>query len=317
MFEEEEQDEQTQEEVASGSSGEAVEASEPAEAIDTAADEPAETAEPIGELGVVDEIVEQVFDWNGEVDSLKAAEWLSRLDGPTKDAVMRGIENKYRNFERGYTDAYQKNASRRKVLDRREQDVRDQEIRVQKWLHGDIDPMAEKQKEIESLKQGHQAAVQALRDEYDNALQDLSKSSRGDYDTITDKLRAAEQRVVEYERREAEIEKAQTEAAIDEFQDWLQRDAPHIAETPAAFEALCILCAGGVHPAEALDMTLSKYPGPQKAKPEPVPESVDLMNLGTGAASGTETREVRGFDEIFDQMRRVAQADAETNFSGG
>ena len=42
-----------------------------------------------------------VIDWNGELDSLKSAEWLSDVDEGLRDALLRGIERKFRNFERG------------------------------------------------------------------------------------------------------------------------------------------------------------------------------------------------------------------------
>ena len=281
--------------------------SDSADAADGESVEAADTSD--GEISeeVVDEIVEAVFDWNGELDSLKAAEWLGKLDTRSQDAILRGIETKYRNFERGYTDAYQKNAARRKTLDRREQDVRDQEIRFQQWMHGDVDPMAEKQKEIDSLKVQQEATIRALRDEYDNAMQDLNNGSRTKFDSLVNDLQTVRNELAASNQKIQDMETQQEEINVNEFETWLQQEAPDVMSNDAAFVSLCTMCAGGIDPHDALLMTRAKYPAPQKAEPDPVPPAVDLMNLGTSAASGTASQETRNFDDLLDSLRRQAQ----------
>ena len=63
-------------------------------------------------------------------------------------------------------------------------------------------------------------------------------------------------------------------------------------------------------------MTLAIWPTPESAapaapepEPEPVPPAVDMMNMGSGAAPGTEATQTKSFDQMIDDLRRQAQAD--------
>jgi len=284
-----------------------VEATETAEAVEEGTPE---------EAAVVEEVIEAMeaaFDWNGELDSLKAAEWLSGLDERTRNTILRGIETKYRNFERGYTTASQKNADRRRTLDRREKDVRDQEIRVQKWMHGDIDPLAEKQAEIDNLKAQQEAATQALREEYANALRSAQTQNQSRDDATFTKLQSAQDQVVELSNQLNELQSARDKDLIAGFDEFIKAEAPDLADNIEAQLTLCGLIEMDMSPDQALLMLRARYPMPQKAEPEELPPSVDLMNLGTSAAVGTKTGEVRSIDEMLDSLRR----DAQSNGIGG
>ena len=275
-------------------------ATETVEEVETAADD--HDAEP-----------PEVFDWNGEIDALRSSDWFSKTDMSVRESILKGVEAKYRNFERGFTKAFQENAGRRKTLDRREKDIREQEMRVQKWLHGDVDPLEEKQREIEALKQANEAAILALRDEHEEATSKMQGGRVDEIEKLTQTLVEREERIRQYEEVEATTKAAKDQAEVDEFTTWLKDKAPHIYNDEEALYKLCVNVAHNVEWDDALKMVLPLYPAPAAEapapEPEPVPPAVDMMNMGSGAAPGTEATQTKGFDELLDDLRRQAQAD--------
>ena len=99
---------------------------EPVEAVEAAPEAEAE-ATP-------EEIIPDIFEWNGEVSGLKDSEWFSGLEDNLKQSLLKGFETKYNHWQRGYTDKFNEMSQLRKKLDSREKDVRKQEVRVQRWL---------------------------------------------------------------------------------------------------------------------------------------------------------------------------------------
>jgi len=264
------------------------------------------------EAAAVEEPVEappSVFDWNGELDGLTKADWFSKIDEPTRNTLVRGFESKYRNFERGFTKAFQDTASRKKDLERREAKLRDDELRIQRWMTGDADPMAEKQRELDQLKAAHDAALQTLRDEYEQSVRKAADEWTGKYGTAErerDELRDRLQQF-EYEAQQAELQ--QVEAAVTEVEDWLKSEADDVYSNDDAFYAFCVLCTGGVDPEDAVTMVRAKFGPPPAPEPEPVPEAMNLMNMGPNRAGATVQSENRSYKDIMDSMRRMAQAD--------
>jgi hypothetical protein len=250
-----------------------------------------------------------VFDWNGELEALSKADWFSRIDEPTRNTLVRGVESKYRNFERGFTKAFQDTASRRKDLERREAKLRDEEQRVQRWLTGDADPMAEKQREIDQLKAAHDSALQTLRDEYEQSVRKAADEWTGKYGTAERERDDLRQRLenFEYEARQAEVR--QVEEAVTEVEDWLKSEADDVYSNDDAFYAFCVLCTGGVDPEDAVTMVRAKFGPPPAPEPEPVPEAMNLMNLGPNRAGATVQSDNRSYKDIMDSMRRMAQSD--------
>lgn len=250
-----------------------------------------------------------VFDWNGELDSLTKADWYSRLDEPTRNTLSRGFETKYRNFERGYTKSFQETASRRKEIERREAKLREDEQRVQRWLTGDADPMAEKQREIDTLKAAHEAALQALRDEYDQSVRKAAEEWTGKYGTAERERDELRQRLEAFEYEARQAEERQIEDAVTEVEDWLKSEANDVYSNDQAFFGFCALTTAGFDPEVAVKMVRAEYGAPPPPEPEPVPEAMDLMNLGPQRAGGTTQSDGRSYKEIMDSMRRAAQAD--------
>jgi hypothetical protein len=98
---------------------------------------------------------------------MQSADWFNNLDENVRTGLLSGIQQKYQNWEKGYSSKYQELASARKSYDSRESQLRDQEARVQKWLYGEGDPLGETRAEMERMKTQHEAALGALRSEYE------------------------------------------------------------------------------------------------------------------------------------------------------
>lgn len=259
--------------------------------------EPAEEAPP------------SVFDWNGELDSLTKADWYARLDEPTRNTLTRGFETKYRNFERGYTKSFQETAQRRKEIERREAKLREDEQRVQRWLTGDADPMAEKQREIDQLKAAHDAALQTLRDEYEQSVRKAAEEWTGKYGTAERERDELRQRLEAFEYEAKQAEERQVESAVDEIESWMKEEASDIYDNDEAFGNFLALVTFGTDPETAVKMVRAVYGAPPPPEPEPIPEAMDLMNLGPSRSASTTQTDNRSYKEIMDAMRRSAQAD--------
>ncbi len=257
----------------------------------------------------VEESAPSVFDWNGELDSLTKADWYNRLDEPTRNTLTRGFETKYRNFERGYTKSFQETASKRKEIERREAKLREDEQRVQRWLTGDADPMAEKQAEIDRLKAAHDAALQTLRDEYEQSVRKAAEEWTGKYGSAERERDELRQRLEAFEYEAKQAEERQVEEAVTEVEDWLKSEADDVYSNDEAFYDFCVLVTGGKDPETAVRMVRAVYAPPEPPKPDPVPEAMDLMNMGPSRSASTTQTENRSYKEIMDSMRRMAQAD--------
>ena len=298
-------------------STESVETSDVAdESVDVAADSdgPVDTGETAADAL---EEAPQVYDWNGELDGIKKAEWFTSLDENIRETALRGMTAKYRNLERGYTKAFQEAALQRRALEAREKEIQATELRVQKWLHGDIDPMAEKQKELEMLRVNHEAALQTLRKEHEQAMLKRQAETASSIDELIAAREAAEDRAHQLEQLEAQREQAAMEAEVDQFERWIEAEAPHVYNDKDALYALCVQVASGIQKEDALEMVLGKYRmpepevvEPEPVEPEPVPAAVDMMNMGASPAANTTEQSQMSFDERMDLLRRQYMAEA-------
>tara|TARA_R100001086_G_scaffold75575_5_gene36620 strand:- start:1153 stop:2118 length:966 start_codon:yes stop_codon:yes gene_type:complete len=296
-------------------STESVETSDVSESVEVSADsESIDTGETAADAL---EEAPQVLDWNGELESIQQEQWFSDLDDAVRDVVQRGMTAKYRNYERGYTKAFQEAALKRRALENREKEIRDTELRVQKWLHGDVDPMAEKQRELELLRANHTAALEALRKEHEQSVLKQQTEHASSIDELIAAREAAEERSRQLEQLEAQREQAALDAEVDNFEQWIQAEADHVYNDKDALYALCVQVASGIPKEDALRMVLAGYPAPEPevtepepATPEPVPEAVEMMNMGASPAANTTEQTDLNFDERMDLLRRQYMQEA-------
>lgn len=267
-----------------------------------------ETTE-VADAAPAEEAAPQVFDWNGEIDALTKAEWFNRIDESTRNILVRGVESKYKNFERGFTKAFQDTAGRKRELDRKEAALREQELKIQKWLTGDADPMAEKQAEIDRLQAMHQAALETLRNEYEQAQRKAAEEWTGKYGTAERERDELRQRLETFEYEAKQAEARQVEAAVDEVENWMKSEANDIYSNDDAFYAFSVLLTGGIDPEDAVAMVRAKFAPPEPPQAEPVPDAMELMNMGPGRTATTNATDNRSYKDIMDSMRRMAQSD--------
>ena len=254
--------------------------------------------------------IEPAFEWNGEVESLQSSEWFGGLDEPVRQGLLNGIQQKYQNWEKGYTSKYQELADLRKSYGTREAELKAQERRVQKWLYGDGEPLEETRAEMARMQTQHEAAIGALRSEYEKALEDIRTAQSGELQEAIQARNTAMEKIQAFEQERAAAEEAQVEAQVDELEVWLDSNAPDIVANDDAFYTWCVLCTGGASPEDAVQMVRAKYGAPEPAPaPEEPSEGVKLMNMG-GARTGTESGQPKSFEDIMDEMRRAAQAGA-------
>ena len=270
-------------------------------------------------------------DWNGEVESVQGSDWFNSLGASAKQTVLTGLENKYKNWQRGYTDKFQEMSTARKRLKDREDKLKESEMRVQRWLYGEADPIKDLTEQIKTLQEEKLSVEENLKAELQKAVDEAQKTGRVDYDKILSERDSALSQYKELQAQIAQAEEAALEAEVDDWDTWLRAEAPDLYEDfdneellikrDEAFSWLCKLATTGMEKEMALAMVRSHFPKleapkpevggeeakPPAAEPEPVPDSVSLMNMGTGHASNTTASDPRSFDEILDAMRRAAQ----------
>ena len=289
------------------------------EAVETStSSEPVETAEASSETATT-----EPADWNGELESLRSAEWLSGVDDATRDKLFGGMENKYKNWQRGYTKAFEAAASQRKQLDERAAALKSSEMQVQRWLYGEEDPLEAKNAEIESLKKAHEEAMAQMTKEHTEILSKRSEVTQEELQKIINERDEAQKLAEEIQSRVNAAEEAALDKEASEWDNWLREQAPEMykeVEDEAeqkrlndSFEHFCqVATLPNVTREQALQMVRIMYPAPEPAEPapaepEPVPESVNLMNLGTSQAASTAQGNSGSFAEMMDALRRQAQ----------
>lgn len=284
----------------------------------------ADTPEPVEAADVTpveaeEEIdVPDVLDWNGEMEALREADWVQKLEPEMRRAVLDGIEGKYQNWQRGYTNKYQDLARQRRSAEDLMKEVREQEVKVQRWLHGDIDPMVAKQKEVDELKIAHRSALQTLRREAEEAHEKAQNSHGSALETAAKERDNALRQYQEVNQQLEKFQESQTELQVDSLEKWLTAEASDVYDNDDAFDKFCELARANFTPEEAVKMTRALYPPPTPEptpepdpEPEPVPEGIKLMNMGPDTASGTEGGDPRSFEEMMESLRKTAMVENE------
>lgn len=297
-----------------------VETSAPAESTETTA---ADSATPDDSAGGL-----STGDWNGELENIQSSSWFDDLGSGAKQTLLTGLESKYKNWQRGYTDKFQEMSERKKKLESREETLKDSELRVQRWLYGEADPIKDLQEQLKGLRDEKDKVEEGLRTELQKAVEEAQQTGKLDYDKIVEERDTALKQYQEIQGQIQQAEEAALDAEVDSWDKWLRDEAPDLYEEyedeallqkrDEAFTWFCKLATTGMEKEMALAMLRSSFPtievpkAPEpaeerRAEPEPVPDSVSLMNMGTGAPAGTSQSDPRSFDEILDAMRRAAQ----------
>ena len=294
----------------------------PAEpSVETAADTTADSAPTTEDSGG------SADTWTGELADVQGSGWFEALPGDVQGAVLAGLEAKYKNWQRGYNDKFQGLADSKKSLSDREEELKAKELRVQKWLYGEEDPISTLKQELDGLRTEKESIETKLREELEKAVSEAKAGGAVDLERLQAERDAAQSKLAEIESREAAAQEAQLDKEAGELDSWLQKNAPDLYREyndealdkarDDAFLAFCKISMMGVEPEVALSMLRVQHPEikvpgePEKVEPEEVPASVDLMNMGTGSGGEAMGKgDVRSFDDIMDSLRRAAQQSA-------
>tara|TARA_R100001126_G_C4877496_1_gene176984 strand:+ start:516 stop:1448 length:933 start_codon:yes stop_codon:yes gene_type:complete len=263
------------------------------------------------------EAAPEVFDWNGELESLRQEQWFNELDEGMRSSMTRGFETKYQNWARGYQKKFDELSKQRREADKVLEAARAQERKVMQWLHGDVDPLIEKQKEIDSLKVAHQSALEALRERAEMEHEKVKKSFGNELDEAIAARDKAIQQHNELQNQIEEFEKQVTEQEVDGIEQYMIESASDIYENDEAFEDFLLAWKAGADIDKAIKMVRALYPqetAPEpepEPEPEPVPEGMKLMNMKPDTAAATEGGNPQTFEEMMQSLKKEGQREAE------
>ena len=222
--------------------------------------------------------------WNGELDSLQSEEWFSSLADEHRSRLQTGLQSKYQNWERGYSQKFSSLAQQRKDAERQVAEARAIRARALKWQYGEEDPVSELEQQIEQLKAEHKTAVDTLRTEYESQSEEELQALR--------------------DAQEAQKEAAEV-AAADRLDQDIKTEAPDIHSNDDAFRMLMHLLLSGADRQTAyravraaLDMK------PEKKAVEP-PPSVAAMAAGSLDGAPEQNGDV---DSLFKRLYQNAES---------
>ena len=299
---------------------EAVEGEQPEVAESSeASDSPATSSEPVEAQseGESLEAAPEVFDWNGELESLRQEQWFNDLDENLRDSMSRGFETKYQNWARGYQKKFDELSKQRREADKVLEAARAQERKVMQWLHGDVDPLIEKQKEIDNLKVAHKAALETLRERAEMEHEKVKKSFGSDLEEAINARDQAIQQHNQLQKQIEEFEESITEQEVDNIEQYLLESASDIYENDEAFEDFLMAWKAGAEIDKAIKMVRALHPqetAPEpepEPEPEPVPEGMKLMNMKPDTAAATEGGNPQTFEEMMQSLKREGQREAD------
>ena len=299
---------------------EAVEGEQPEVAESSeASDSPATSSEPVEAQseGESLEAAPEVFDWNGELESLRQEQWFNDLDENLRDSMSRGFETKYQNWARGYQKKFDELSKQRREADKVLEAARAQERKVMQWLHGDVDPLIEKQNEIDNLKVAHKAALETLRERAEMEHEKVKKSFGSDLEEAINARDQAIQQHNQLQKQIEEFEESITEQEVDNIEQYLLESASDIYENDEAFEDFLMAWKAGAEIDKAIKMVRALHPqetAPEpepEPEPEPVPEGMKLMNMKPDTAAATEGGNPQTFEEMMQSLKREGQREAD------
>ena len=299
---------------------EAVEGEQPEVAESSeASDSPATSSEPVEAQseGESLEAAPEVFDWNGELESLRQEQWFNDLDENLRDSMSRGFETKYQNWARGYQKKFDELSKQRREADKVLEAARAQERKVMQWLHGDVDRLIEKQKEIDNLKVAHKAALETLRERAEMEHEKVKKSFGADLEEAINARDQAIQQHNQLQKQIEEFEESITEQEVDNIEQYLLESASDIYENDEAFEDFLMAWKAGAEIDKAIKMVRALYPqqtAPEpepEPEPEPVPEGMKLMNMKPDTAAATEGGNPKTFEEMMRALKQEGKREAD------
>jgi len=246
-------------------------------------------------LGMVDEAA---ITWNGELDSLKSAEWFTAIDEKVRNPLLEGMQRKFKNLESGFTKKTQEIAEERRAFQTQEAKLKKELNYYQRFLDTGKSPSDQMVEEAEALRQQLEAS------KVDRATLETELRER-----LQAEIREKELTPLQQQMQQLAAEKAQadqvleshriaTEKAaqernnrvLDQLSLWVDTNAPGMwdeANAPALmmFENL-LRHEVATDPETALRLVGAVHPSFDKSAAAPVPDSVEVMNTDSTVSFG-------------------------------
>ena len=88
-------------------------------------------------------------------------------------------------------------------------------------MHGDINPIEDKQRELDELKAAHEVALNTLRNEYSETTEKLKTAHSSELDSLRKEREEIGTKLKGFEEAAAKEEAARVDAVVQEFETWL------------------------------------------------------------------------------------------------
>jgi hypothetical protein len=254
-------------------------------------------------------------EWNGELDSLKDADWFKSIDEPRRNLVLAGLQQKYRHLEAGFTRKTQEMADFRKAATAKEEKLTKELAYYQRFLDTGESPSdqlrleaAAARKELEQVRQERELLETRLREDLTREFEQTQLTP------LQEQLRALQEErdqlnntLTQQQQQAAEEQRVRNEQVLDALISYVDEKAPALweDENTAAltmFENL-LRHEIAVDPDEALRLVGARFPAFDASAAAPVPDSVEVMNNESTVAFGQlGTADNVGYEEA---KRRV------------
>ena len=261
------------------------------------------TGEASSDAGIVEETA---ISWNGELDSLKSADWFNSIEEQHRNVLLDGMQTKYKHLESGFTKKTQEMAEFRKAAEEKEQALATELSRYKRWLDTGEDLGTQALREADELRQQLASATQE-REAAEKILREQLEQEFGQrlspVEQERDQLR---QQLAESQRVAAEQEAQRNQEVLQGLIKWVDQTAPDLwddSNEDALSMFTTLLETGAAQdPQTALKMVGALHPAFNASAPEEVPASIDVMN--TESTASFELPGVSSDRASYDDLKR-------------
>lgn len=210
---------------------------------------------------------EPIDPWNGEVESLEAAEWYKALEESKRAAVAEGLKAKLKQWESGYGKKFQETADARKQMESELEKAREEIAAAKSKYDVDLKTL------MEMLGSDDAKAAQT---HYDAELEKLRAATAATVAELTKELDELRTFRSEAETRETKAREAAVSAEVAR----IQKEYADILEVDAAADAFEKMMAAGMEEDAAAKFVRSNY----------VPKKPTLPGAAENASRGDGPR---------------------------
>jgi hypothetical protein len=243
--------------------------------------------------------------WNGELDSLQSEEWFSSLADEHRSRLQTGLQSKYQNWERGYSQKFSSLAQQRKDAERQVAEARAIRARALKWQYGEEDPVSELEQQIGQLKTEHKTAVDTLRNEYESQYEKMMAGSDEERSEARQQLEAVRGELQALRDAQEAQKDAAEAAAADRLDQDIKTEAPDIHSSDDAFRMLMHLLLSGADRQTAYRAVRAALDLKQEKKAVEPPPSVAAMAAGSLDGAPEQNGDV---DSLFKRLYQNAES---------